>query len=80
MHSFGNASDQIRDAYEEMLELAAFYENYDRIPDYVKIDTNDTLVDLVGLRPTDVLNEGISKLVCNSAYPTKEQSRISGTR
>ena len=64
LHSFGNASDQIRDAMiGEMLELVAFYErNYDRIPDYVKIDTNDTLVDLVGLRPADVLNEDISDL------------------
>ena len=64
LHSFGNASDQIRDAMiGEMLELVSFYErNYDRIPDYVKIDTNDTLVDLVGLRPADVLNEDISDL------------------
>jgi len=64
LHSFGNASDQIRDAMiGEMLELVAFYEiNYDRIPDYVKIDTNDTLVALVGLRAADVLNEDISNL------------------
>ncbi len=64
LHSFGNASDQIRDAMiGEMLELVSFYErNYDRIPDYVKIDTNDELIDLVGLRPADALNEDISDL------------------
>ena len=64
LHSFGNASDQIRDAMiGEMLELVAFYErNYDRMPEYIKVDTNDTLARLVGLRPEDVLNEDISNL------------------
>ena len=64
LHSFGNASEQIKDAMiGEMLELVAFYEkHYDRIPDYVKIETNDTLVNLVGLGAADVLNEDISDL------------------
>ncbi len=64
LHSFGNASDSIKKALiEEMKQLVAFYEdNYDLLPDYIKIAENDEKRDFANLGAGDVLNENISDL------------------
>ena len=48
---------------EEMKQFVAFYEdNYDLLPDYIKIAENDEKRDFANLGAGDVLNENISDL------------------